>query len=245
MINKLNKIHRSIFGWHQFLLAIVGVIGRRVIAYFSLPQQQQVVTLGDTVIDTILMFLIFSLLLTFLGIILCLYTTGSNGIKAKYPFEVKNAYKYLASLATRNVAIIGLYLALYDSAVVVWAYQYKQYTSGAIVVILIIISILIAFVIEIAGIQRGIAKSKWAMLSKIKLEMDKVQPLHDSLIDSVNKDLTSKLFEINMILEKLSNRAKDIEEINEWMIGVESAIKIALTLISTILIPAVRIILKI
>jgi len=76
VINKLNKIHRNLFGWYQFLTAVAGVIVRRVIAYFSLPQQVSI--LGNTVIDIITIFLIFSLLLTFLGVILCLYTIGSG-----------------------------------------------------------------------------------------------------------------------------------------------------------------------
>jgi hypothetical protein len=242
VVNKLNTIHKYFFGWNQFLIVVFGVVVRKVII-ISLQLQDEY-TLGKVVIDTITLFLIFSLLLTALGVILCLYTTGSNGIKAKYPFEVKNAYKYLVSLSRWNAIMIGLYFALYCSSVFGWAYLHEQIALGVILDVLILTSIFIVFFIEIAGIQDGIAESKRTMLSEIKLKMEKVQPLYNSLIDSMNKDLPipNKFNEIDLILENLSNKGKSVGEINEWMIDVESLIKIGSTLIATIIIPVVGIV---
>ncbi|MCE8424149.1 MAG: hypothetical protein J5U17_00045 [Candidatus Methanoperedens sp.] len=245
VVNKLNTIHKYFFGWNQFLITVSGVLVRKGIIYFLKLQNDY--TLGKVIIDTITIFLIISLLLTALGVILCVYTTGSNGIKAKYPFEVQNAYKDLVSLSRRNAVMIGIYLALYCSSVFGWAYQHEQIVLGVIIDVLILISIFIAFIIEIAGIKNGIAESKKIMLSEIKREMGKVQPLYTSLIDSMNKDLPipNKFNEIDLILENLSNKGKSIGEINEWMIDVESVIKIGSTLIATIIIPVAGIIPKI
>jgi len=242
VINKLNTIHNYFFGRFQFLMAGTGVIARRTIAYFLIPK---IAILGNIVIDTIAIFLILSFFLTSIGIIFCLYIAGSNGVKVKYPFEIRERYRDLASLAVRNTLIVGIYLALFGSAVVVWAYQYEQYILGAIVDALIIIGIFIVFVIGIAGIQQGIAMSKQNMLSKIKLEMEKLTPIYASLMESKNNASLSKLYEVILILEGLSRRCKDVEEINEWMFDIGSVIKIVLMSITTLIISALRLILKI
>jgi len=129
VITELNKIHKYLFGWYQFLVVVAFVVIRRVLAYFLLqesmiPEVGVRISIATFVFDVIVVFLVLSLFLTSIGVILCLYITGSNGVKATYSFEIRNAYKDLVSLAVVNVVVIGMYLALYGSAVVVWAYQY-------------------------------------------------------------------------------------------------------------------------
>lgn len=219
-----------------------GVIVRRTVTYFFIPK---IAILGNIVIDTIAIFLILSFFLTSIGVTFCLYITGSNGVKLKYPFEIREAYRDLASLVVRNTLIVGIFLALFGSAVVVWAYQYEQYILGAIVDALIIIDIFIIFVMGIAGIQRGITMSKLNMLSKIRLEMEKLTPIYASLMESMNNASLSKLYVVILILEGLSKRCKDVEEINEWMFDIGSVIKIVFMSIATLIISALRVILKI
>jgi len=43
--------------------------------------------------------------------------------------------------------------------------------------LLIILSIILIFIIEITGIRNGLAMSKQNMLSEIKFEMEKIEPL--------------------------------------------------------------------
>jgi len=178
-------------------------------------------------------------------VISCLYITGSNGVKVKYPFDIRNAYRRLASLAVKNTVIVSVYWALYSSAIAVWAYQSKQYILGVIYGVMIITSIFIILVIGITGIRQGIAMSKQAMLSTIKIEMDTIQPIYTSLIDSKNATSLRKLYNMFLIQEVLLKRGKNIEEINEWMFDMGSVIKVVLTSIFSLIIPAVRVILNI
>ena len=101
------------------------------------------------------------------------------------------------------------------------------------------------FIIEITGIRNGLAMSKQNMLSEIKFEMEKIEPLYDSLMNSIKIDSYSKLYGVILTRENLSRKYKDIEDINEWMFNPESMTKIALTSIATIIIPLARIIFSI
>lgn len=83
------------------------------------------------------------------------------------------------------------------------------------------------------------------MLSEIKFEMEKIEPLYDSLMNSIKIDSYSKLYGVILTRENLSRKYKDIEDINEWMFNPESMTKIALTSIATIIIPLARIIFSI
>jgi hypothetical protein len=111
--------------------------------------------------------------------------------------------------------------------------------------LLIILSIILIFIIEITGIRNGLAMSKQNMLSEIKFEMEKIEPLYDSLMNSIKIDSYSKLYGVILTRENLSRKYKDIEDINEWMFNPESMTKIALTSIATIIIPLARIIFSI
>jgi len=100
--------------------------------------------------------------------------------------------------------------------------------------LLIILSIILIFIIEITGIRNGLAMSKQNMLSEIKFEMEKIEPLYDSLMNSIKIDSYSKLYGVILTRENLSRKYKDIEDINEWMFNPESMTKIALTSIATV-----------
>lgn len=75
--------------------------------------------------------------------------------------------------------------------------------------------------------------------------MEKIEPLYDSLMNSIKIDSYSKLYGVILTHENLSRKYKDIEDINEWMFNPESMTKIALTSIATIIIPLARIIFSI
>lgn len=232
VINNLNKIHNFFFGRYPFVIigSIVGIITRKTISFLFLQKET-----GNIIIDTITMFLVISLLLISIGVIYCLYAVGSNGIKVKYPYEISNAYRGLASVANKGTIIVSIYLAIFGSAIVVWAYQYSTKIWIYIINILFLIGIFIVFYRINAGIRHGIAKSKQAILFETKHEIRKILPMYSSLMDSEDIASQSKfsltmLCEATLILESLSRKCSDIEGMNEWMFFP----KFPLALISTI-----------
>lgn len=233
IIDKLNASHNYFFGRFQFLLIGIGIIVRYLLAKIIC---QETPILGRDVIDTIAMFLILSFFFTCMGVIYCLYNAGLNGVKVKYPFEIREAYKDFVSLSVNTALKVGIYMGAYSAAIVVWAYQTEQYILGAIIDALIITGIFIVFFVGTAGIQKGIARSKQDMLYKIKLEMDKFQQVYAHLMDSMKSASLNKLYEVIMILESFSKRCKNIEEVNEWIFDVRSLTKIILMSIATFII---------
>jgi len=241
-VNKLNLMHNYLFGKLQFLLIGAAIVIRRLILYFSgfemLPN-------GIIIIDSIVAFLILSLIITSVGVIICLYVTGSNGIKVNYPFEIRNAYKDIASAVVTNTLMVGIFSAIYCSAVVFWAYQSERYMLGLIANIFFAISIILIFIVGIMGIQQGIAKSKQSILSKIKRELEKFQPSYVDLVDSMDDVSLSKHLTIISIVEGISNKYKEVEGTNEWMFDIGSVIKVALMSMMSFIISTFRIIFKI
>jgi len=233
VINKLNRIHNFFFGRCQFVIiaSVIVVILRRIVISLLFLQKET----GNIVIDTIAIFLIVSLLFTSIGVIYCLYNVSLNGIKVKYLYEISNEYRGLASVANKAIIIVGLYLAFFGSAIVVWAYQYNTKEWSYIINILFLIGIFIVFYSVSAGIRHGIAMSKQAILSEIKHEIGEVLPIYYSLIEFKNRASQSerslsRLFKVTLILEFLSKSGKDIEGMNEWMFFP----KLPLVFISTI-----------
>lgn len=99
IIEKLNASHNYFFGRFQFLVIGIGIIVRYALAKIIF---QETPILGRDVIDTIAMFLILSFFFTCMGVIYCLYNAGLNGVKVKYPFEIREAYKDFASLTVKK-----------------------------------------------------------------------------------------------------------------------------------------------
>ncbi len=122
------------------------------------PLQQDM--LGGIVNDTITQFLIASLILSSVGIIICIYITSSFGIETKYLFEIKIAYEYLYSNIVKNTFIIGIELGVFCSAVLIWAHVCSYEELGISCDILIISSIPAIFLIGVVGIRNGITSSK-------------------------------------------------------------------------------------
>lgn len=168
IINKLNRVHNFFYGRYQVVIvgSITGVIIRRLVIYFWNMQDST----GNIIIDTITIFLILLLLLVSIDALYCVYAVGLNGIKVKYPFEISNAYRGLASVARTNTIIVSLYLAFYGYAVVFWAYQYNTKVWSYLINILFLVGIIIVFYIVNSGIRHGIAMSKQAILSEIKYD---------------------------------------------------------------------------
>ena len=247
-IGKLNEIHEKLFSQALLVFPVLVVLIRRLIANKLINTKStteeilinnglatnEIVNneilkqniLGGIVNDTITQFLIASLILSSIGIIICIYVTSSFGVETKCLFEIKIAYEGLYVNIVKNTAMIGIELGVFCSAVIIWAHVYSYEDLGTLCNILIIGSIPLIFLIGVVGIRNGINSSKNNMVLKLSSEMEKYDILECGRSQSLaNKDLMASVY------DSISKKVKDTMKINPWMLDVKSLTDIGFTLI--------------
>ncbi|VVB71734.1 Uncharacterised protein [uncultured archaeon] len=226
--NRLNKIEKCFFNGYQYIPALLVVASRRYISEVWLRPKD---TAGIIIIDSITTFLVTLLIISYIGIILYMHMAASNGVKAKYSFEISNSYSSLISLSIENTIKTGLFMALFGSAVIIWALFLRDFNLGMIVNVIIAIPVLFIFIIGTRGIQQGISKSRQYALSELSREMNEISFNYASAAEKNDERSLDIQLKLNTILEILSKRGKDIEELRVRIFEMGQLGDIAITLI--------------
>jgi len=220
-INYLNKIHFIMFGYPQIFIIFTIIIARRIVCYFwQIPtigyQFQVPETIGSLIIDTLTIFLVLFIIISFVGYTLFIYVIACKGLKVKSSFKIRIVYKDLFSLAVMNAVYLGIFSTIYGICVLVWGVKHSLLGIGFFINLLIVLPILVSFLLGIYGIQVGMEKTKKNTIS-------------DTLENFASDKRLHNLIYREIICKKLD----DIQKINIWVCYPDSLSIIIITILST------------
>lgn len=236
--NKINKLNRIFFGKIQFIAVLLAIAMRGLVQIYLFPD----IFIDEYLLnDTITMFLILSLIFTFIGITLNLYTVTSIGVYAKYPFEIYCAYIDSYYQIIINTIFMGAILTVFGLGVLLWGSAVDQLELGSLITIPILLLIILNFFIGILGIRNGISKSKKLLLLDLLKEINIIKNQYNNLASKSTIESLSIQSQLNTLLSSLMSRGKEIEQIKEWFFDFWSFLSI---FIAPILYTIIRIIME-